>query len=175
LVDIQRIQGVYEKLDLTSQSPVTIMYIKRKIYSIESLKIGKPMIDFELPNEKGNSINTRQYRGSILLIDFWASWCAPCRKQIPKITEVYEKFKNRNFKILSVSIDNDKSKWLIALEKEKNQWDNVLENKEFSSEIANEYEIISIPNTFLIDENGIIIANNPTMQELEDYLSKNLK
>lgn len=175
LADIHGLQSIYKKLDLGSQSQVTIIYIKRKIYPIESLKIGKPMMDFELPNEKENSINTKRYRGSILLIDFWASWCAPCRKQIPKITEVYEKFKNRNFKILSVSIDNDKSKWLIALEKEKIQWDNVLEDKEFSSEIVKEYEIISIPSTFLIDENGIIIANNPTMQELENYLNKNLK
>ena len=175
LADIQRLQVIYEKLDLTSQNPITIMNIKIKIYPIESSKIGKPMMDFALPNENGNSISTKQYRGSILLIDFWASWCAPCRKQIPKITEVYEKFKNKNFKILSVSIDDGKKKWLLALEKEKIKWDNVLDVKEFSSEVIKEYDITSIPNTFLIDEKGIIVANNPTMQELENYLNKNLK
>jgi len=175
LVDIQKMQKMYKKLDLKSLGPRSLLVLKRNIFPVESSKVGKTMMDFELPNEKGIFINTRNYRGSILLIDFWASWCAPCRKQIPEIAKVYEKFKLTNFKILSVSIDKSKDKWLFALEKEKIQWDNVLENKEYLSEIEKEYEIVSIPNTFLIDENGIIIANNPTIQELENYLNKNLK
>lgn len=175
LVDIKKMRKMYEKLDLKSLNRNSLLVLKRNIFPVESSKVGKPMIDFELPNEKEQLINTKQYRGSILFIDFWASWCAPCRKQIPKITEVYEKFQNKNFKILSVSIDKEKKKWLLALEKEKIQWHNVLEDKEFTSEIIKEYEVTSIPSTFLIDEKGIIVANNPSMEELENYLNKNLK
>ena len=175
LVNIEKMQKMYNKLDFKSLSPNSLLVLKKNIFPVESSKVGKNMIDFELPNEKGELINTTQYRGSILLIDFWASWCAPCRKQIPEIAKVYEKFKLTNFKILSVSIDKSKDKWLFALEKEKIQWDNVLEEKEYLSKIVNEYEIVSIPNTFLIDEKGIIIAKNPTIQEIEDYLNKNLK
>jgi len=175
LADTKKLQRMYKKLDLKLQDAQSLLVLKRNIFPVESSKVGKKMMDFELPNEKGILINTTQYRGSILLIDFWASWCAPCRKQIPEIAKVYEKFKSKKFKILSISIDKFKDKWLKALEKEKMEWDNVLEEKEFLSDILKEYEIISIPQTFLIDENGKIINNNPTIQQLEDYLNKNLK
>lgn len=175
LADTKKLQYLYKKLDLKSQDTQSLLVLKRNIFPVESSKVGKKIIDFELPNEKGTLITTTHYRGSILLIDFWASWCAPCRKQIPEIAKVYEKFKSRNFKILSVSVDKSKDKWQMALEKEKMQWDNVVEEKEFLSAILKEYEITSIPQTYLIDENGTIISNNPTIQQLEDYLNKSLK
>ncbi|CAA9200802.1 Thiol-disulfide oxidoreductase ResA [Flavobacterium collinsii] len=133
------------------------------------------MMNFMLPNENGVIISTNQFRGSILLLDFWASWCEPCRKQIPEITKVFEKYKNKNFKILSISLDKDKNKWLSASAKEKIQWDNVLEVEEFSSCILKGYEVNTIPATFLIDLDGIIIAENPTIQELDNYLIENVK
>jgi len=142
LVDIQKIQKMYKKLDLKSLSTNSLLVLKRNIFPVESSKVGKTIMDFELPDEKGILMNTAQYRGSILLIDFWASWCAPCRKQIPEITKVYEKFKEKNFKILSVSIDKSKDKWLSALEKEKIQWDNVFKDKEYLIKIVKEYEIV---------------------------------
>ena len=108
------------------------------------------------------------------MIDFWASWCAPCRKQIPELTKLNTKFKDKNFKVLSISLDKSKEKWLQALKQEKMLWDNVLEDKEFLSEIVKKYEVNAISATFLIDENGIIIANNPTFQYLDDYLVKKL-
>ncbi|WP_173967313.1 TlpA family protein disulfide reductase, partial [Flavobacterium collinsii] len=142
---------------------------------IEASKVGKSMMNFMLPNENGVIISTNQFRGSILLLDFWASWCEPCRKQIPEITKVFEKYKNKNFKILSISLDKDKNKWLSASAKEKIQWDNVLEVEEFSSCILKGYEVNTIPATFLIDLDGIIIAENPTIQELDNYLIENVK
>lgn len=171
LVDLKRLEIIYNKLDIASQNPSTIISLKQKIYPAKSLKIGKQMLDFELPNDKGKLINTSEYRGSILFVDFWASWCAPCRKQIPEIKLIHEKFKHKKFKILSISIDKVKEKWIIALKKEKMEWDNVLDIRAFDSPIALEYEINSIPNTFLIDENGVIIANNPSIEEIIDYLN----
>ena len=175
VVDIKALQDIYKKVDVKSQDQNSIIKIEKVLYPQRSDKIGKPMMDFELPNEKLEIINTKQYRGSILLVDFWASWCGPCRREIPKIAKVYEKYKHRNFKILSVSIDDDKQKWLQALAKEKMQWDNVLEQNQLKSKIVKEYEVTSIPSTYLIDENGIVIANNPSIEEIENYLDKNLK
>lgn len=175
LADNQRLQDIYKKLDLKSQNSESLLILRKNIYPVESSKIGESIINFKLPNEKGVLIDTNQYKGSILLIDFWASWCAPCRKQIPQIAKVFEKYKDKNFKILSISIDKNKKKWLSALEEEKMQWDNVLENKEYLSKIVKEYGITTIPATFLIDMDGIIIANNPTIEELENYLNKNIK
>jgi len=173
LANKQRLQQLYQKLDLSSQDPQDILRLRKNIFG--SLKIGKPMTNFELPNEKEKLINTNQYRGSVLLIDFWASWCAPCREQIPKVKKLYEKYKNKNFKILTISLDKSKEKWVSALKKENMLWDNVLESRDFSSPIVKEYEIISIPSSFLIDANGIIVGNDMTITELDDYLSKNLK
>lgn len=174
LADNSSLKYLYSKLDLKSQDPGPILTLKKNIYPVESSKIGEAMLNFELPNEKGVLINTEQYRGSILLIDFWASWCAPCRKQIPELTKLNTKFKDKNFKVLSISLDTSKEKWLQALKQEKMLWDNVLEEKEFLSEIVKKYEVNAIPATFLIDEKGIIIANNPTIQYLDDYLFQKL-
>ena len=140
------------------------------IFPVESSQVGKSIIDFKLPNKNGELIDTNIYRGSILLIDFWASWCAPCRKQLPEILKLYEKYKHKNFKILSVSLDKSTEKWVSALEKEQMIWDNVIESKEFNSEIVKSYDVNAIPSTFLIDEKGKIIANNPSFQNLENYL-----
>lgn len=173
--DIKKLQYLYKKLDLKAQNFSTMLVLKKNIYPIESSKVGKQMMDFLLADKNEKFINTIQYRGSILYIDFWASWCAPCRKQIPEIAKIYEKFKNKNFKVLSISLDKNKDKWLLAIEKEKMQWDNVMEENEFNSEIVRKYEVNAIPNSFLIDEKGVILYNNPSMQVLENYLNTTLK
>lgn len=175
ILGINKLRYLYNKLDLKSQDASLMLLLKTNIYPIESSNVGKQMLDFSLPDKNEKFINTNQYRGSILFIDFWASWCVPCRKQIPEITKIYEKFKDKNFKILSISLDEKKAKWLLAIEKEKMQWDNVLEEKAFISQIVKKYEVNFIPNSFLIDTKGVILVNNPSMQELEDYLNKNLK
>jgi len=138
-------------------------------------EVGDIAPEIDLPDTKGNNIALSSFRGELVLVDFWASWCAPCREQIPKVKKLYEKYKNKNFKILTISLDKSKEKWVSALKKENMLWDNVLESRDFSSPIVKEYEIISIPSSFLIDANGIIVGNDMTITELDDYLSKNLK
>uniref|UniRef100_A0A3Q2YWX2 Thioredoxin domain-containing protein n=1 Tax=Hippocampus comes TaxID=109280 RepID=A0A3Q2YWX2_HIPCM len=76
---------------------------------------GNTIYDFELPTDKGNLVATKHLRGKLIFIDFWASWCAPCRKQNPHLIEVYEKYKNKGLKIIGVSIDTNKDRWLKAI------------------------------------------------------------
>jgi len=168
-----RLKQMYTKLDFKTQDPESSLLLKKHIFG--SSKIGKSMMNFELPNQKNVIVKTNQFRGSVLLIDFWASWCAPCRKQIPEIKKLYEKYKNKNLKILTISLDKSQEKWISALEKENMPWDNVIDNREFLSPITREYEIFSIPSSYLIDDKGIIIANDLTILELDEYLNKNLK
>ena len=170
IADIQKLLKMYNKLDFKSLDSNGLATLKRNIFPIESSKVGKMMMDFELFDKNDKAINTNQYRNSILYVDFWASWCAPCRKQIPEISKLHEKYKDKNFKILSVSLDKSKEKWLLALKKEKMQWDNVIDRNEFKGKVADAYGIHELPTSFLIDEKGIILLRNPTVAELEKYI-----
>jgi peroxiredoxin len=173
--NILKLRKMYEKLDVTHQDTSSINILKSNLYPEEISMVGNPISDFELPNENGKLLQTKNYRGKILFVDFWASWCEPCRKQMPEINKIYEQFKNQNFKILAVSLDaeKDKQKWLKAIIKEKSIWDNVIETGGFNGKVAKMYNIQSIPSNILVDEKGIIIEQNISPEHLKKYLVKN--
>lgn len=172
--NILKLRKMYEKLDVANQDTSSINILKRNLYQEEISMVGNPISDFELPNENGKLLQTKNYRGKILFIDFWASWCEPCRKQMPKIKNIYNQFKEQNFKILAVSLDadKDKHKWLKAIIKEKSTWDNVIETGEFDGKVAKMYNIQSIPSNILVDEKGIIIDQNISPEQLKKHLTK---
>ena len=165
---------MYKKLDVMHQDTSSINILKSNLYPEEISMVGNPIYDFELPNENGKLLQTKNYRGKILFIDFWASWCEPCRKQMPEIKNIYNQFKKQSFKILAVSLDaeKDKQKWLQAIIKEKSTWDNVIETGEFDGKVAKMYNIQSIPSNILVDEKGIIIDQNISPKQLKTYLTK---
>ncbi len=175
LLDTLMLQRIFIKLDSTAQDSDMMKRIRRIIYPSRSQKIGKAMMDFELLNEVGESINTEQYRGAVLLIDFWASWCKPCIAQFPEMKKIYQEYSDKNFKILSVSIDRNKALWESALQKEQLPWDNVWDSNFNSSKIQEVYDVHYIPSTYLVDEQGTIIAFNPSFEKLETYLKEKLK
>lgn len=117
--------------------------------------IGNNMIDFQLPDPKGKMIGSGQFKGKYLLIDFWASWCVPCRKSFPHMRELYKKYKNKNLEILSISIDKNKEAWLKAVDQENNPWPQVLDTRSVSQK---GFAVSAVPNTFLISPEGKIIA-----------------
>lgn len=171
--DILKLRKMFEKLNLKHQDSSSINILKSNLYPEEISIVGNPISDFELPNENGKLLQTKNYRGKILFIDFWASWCKPCRKQMREIKNIYEQFKNHNFKILAVSLDadKDKQKWLKAIIKEKSTWDNVIETGEFNGKVAKMYNIQSVPSNILVDEKGIIIDQNISPEQLKNYLT----
>ncbi|PKB17658.1 TlpA disulfide reductase family protein [Flavobacterium sp. 5] len=175
--DISKLQKMYKKLDLEFQDSSTINVLKSNLFPEEISLVGKPIIDFELPNENGKQLQTKKYRGKILFIDFWASWCAPCRKQMPEIKRIYSQFKKYDFKILAISLDSekDKQKWQNAIIKENSTWDNVIETGQFDGKVTQMYNIQSIPSNFLIDEKGTIIDQNISPEQLEEHLHKYFK
>jgi peroxiredoxin len=175
LLDTLILQRIFIKLDSTAQDSDMMNRIRRIIYPSRSQKIGKTMMDFELLNEVGESINTEQYRGVVLLIDFWASWCKPCIAQFPEMKKIYQEYSDKNFKILSVSIDRNKALWESALEKEQLPWDNVWDSNFNSSKIQEAYDVDYIPSTYLIDEQGTVVAFNPSFEKLEAFLSEKIK
>jgi peroxiredoxin len=144
---------------------------KAKLEAAQPLAPGKVAPDFELPNPDGKMVKLSDYRGKYVLIDFWASWCGPCRQENPHVVAVYEKYKDHGFDILSVSLDRDRDKWLAAIEKDKLTWSgHVSDLKFWNCEAAQLYKVSSIPFTVLIDKEGKIIATRLRSFQLEQTL-----
>ena len=114
-------------------------------------------------------------RGKVVLIDFWASWCGPCRKENPNVVNVYKKYKDQGFDILSVSLDSNKDRWMSAIEKDNMTWAHVSDLKGWKNEVAKTYGISSIPATILLDKEGKIIARNLRGPALEAKLKQVFK
>ena len=174
LTNLEDLKLIFHKIDTIAQNSNLINNLKEILYPKEKIQIGDFITDFELPNENNVLINTESYRGNILIIDFWASWCTPCRKKLPQLAKLYQKYKLQNVKILSVSLDVDKLKWIKAIKKENIEWDNVIENDEFEGEVVNLYGVKAIPSIFLIDGKGVLLAIDSSIEEMEKIIMKKL-
>ncbi|MBY0427067.1 MAG: AhpC/TSA family protein, partial [Cytophagales bacterium] len=126
--------------------------------------------EIALEDTAGKELKLSSLRGKIVLIDFWASWCGPCRMENPNVVQAYNKFKEKGFEILSVSLDNNKFKWLQAIKSDRMTWKHVSDLKGWQSSAANLYSVKSIPSTFLLDKEGKIIAKNLRGRALEETL-----
>jgi len=142
----------------------------------ESVAIGKPAPDFTSDAPDGSSVALSSHIGKgYLLLDFWASWCPPCRRENPLIVIEYNKYKDRGFDIFSVSLDRTKEAWLQGIEEDHLDWTHVSDLRYWHNEAAQLYGVRAIPSNFLIDKDGIIVAKNLSGEELAAFLAENLK
>ena len=149
--------------------------ISKTLASISFGKIGTVMPNFTQNDVNGKPVSLASFKGKYVLVDFWASWCGPCRAENPNVVKAYNDFKAKNFTILSVSLDNNKDKWLEAIKKDGLTWTHVSDLKYWKNEVAVQFGIESIPASFILDPTGKIIARDLRGADLSNFLSKTLK
>ena len=125
-------------------------------------------LDFSLPNLKGDSIRLSSMKGKVFLLDFWASWCVPCRFNNKNLVKLYSKYRDKGFEILGVSLDDNKKAWQKAVNKDKLTWPQINDSKGWDAMSAAKWQVDAIPASFLIDKDGNVVAINAEKQELEN-------
>ena len=145
--------------------------LKSQIKNAESFIVGAEAPDFTMKNLDGEEVSLSDFRGKVVLIDFWASWCGPCRKDNPHVVELYKKYKEDGFEILGVSLDKTKDRWEQAIAKDKLTWTHVSDLKGWQNAVAQMYSVKSIPHTVLLDEEGKIIARKLRGPQLDQKLA----
>ena len=147
-----------------------------KISLAKAPEVGQKAPDIELPGVDGKPVRLSSLKGNVVLLDFWASWCGPCRKENPYTVEIYNEYKDKGFTIYSVSLDQSKDKWKKAIAADELSWPNhVSDLRGWYSKAALLYNIEAIPATYLIDRDGTIIAKDIRSTELEQQLKKIFK
>ena len=186
--DVKSYQVAFENMELSLKNSAKGKIVEQKLDSlmlkyekIAHLEIGKKAPNFEAPNPNGDIISLDQIKGKVTVIDFWAAWCAPCRRENPNVVRIYNKYRDQGLQIIGVSLDGNerqkdaKKDWLEAIEKDNLTWHQVSHLQYFNDPVARLYNITSIPATYILDENGTIVAKNMRGKALELKIEELLK
>lgn len=163
---------LYALLDTTAMHDYDLRMIKTGLRTMAKYGRGERFLAFELPNQYEQLVKSKTFIGKIVLFDFWASWCGPCRAKHPDLIKLQNKYEGKNFTVISISIDKDKIAWLNAIVKDGLSWENLLDTE---SKTINELGIQAIPFSYLVDETGNILEVNRTIKEIDVILQQKLK
>lgn len=139
-------------------------------FLIAQPKYGNDAYEIALPSATGDTVKLSSLKGKVVLLDFWASWCLPCRANNKKLVKLYPKYRDKGFEILSVSFDDNDKDWKRAIVKDKVSWLQVIDHGGWNAPTAMKWKIVAIPTSYLVNKEGKLIAMDPEMKELEKML-----
>ncbi|MGD1842176.1 MAG: TlpA family protein disulfide reductase [Thermonemataceae bacterium] len=169
---IQFLDQVAERMKSVQPAPSYATYLLNRIEELKKTAVGTTAPEITLPTPQGDKVALSSLQGNYVLIDFWASWCKPCRIENPNVVKAYEKYHPKGFEIYGVALDKNKEAWLKAIEKDNLQWINVSDLQFWQSPAAKAYNVTAIPMNFLLDKEGKIIAKNLRGSRLEAKLAE---
>jgi thiol-disulfide isomerase/thioredoxin len=169
--DANQLEAALNRFDSPLQEMEEFKYMHDKMEHMKAVDIGQEYTDFGLETPEGELLKVSDlHNGNVLMIDFWASWCGPCRRANPEVVEIYHDYNGSGFEILGVSLDRDSSSWVQAIAEDQLAWKHISDLQYWNSAAAELYGVSAIPHTVLIDRNGIIIAKNLHGDELREAI-----
>jgi peroxiredoxin len=172
-INAEEVGPLFAALPVTTQQTASGKNLNERLEIARKTAIGNYAMEFTQNDTLGTPVSLSSFKGKYLLVDFWASWCGPCRRENPNVVKAFQEFKNKNFHILSVSLDQPgaKDKWIDAIHKDNLTWSHVSDLKYWENDVAKQYGIRAIPQNFLLDPTGKIVAKNLNGEELHKKLT----
>lgn len=170
--DLAEVEQMYTGLTPRVKNSYLGQKLKSTIDTMKKTAVGSLAPDFTLTNPEGKNIRLSDYRGKYVLLDFWASWCGPCLREVPNVKRVYDQYHPQGFEILSVSLDDKKDNWTDAIDKNELNWDHVSSLKGWQCPVAKLYSVSGVPAMFLLDKEGRIIESGLRGDRLADKIAE---
>jgi len=169
------VKSAFDKLERTAQHTQAGKRLAERIAVLKRSEIGESVYDFEQNDTLGNLVNFKDFRGKYVLIDFWASWCGPCRAENPNVLKAYHLYKDKNFTVLGISLDEKGTDWKKAIVKDQLPWTQLSDLKGWKNAVSSYYGIRGIPSSLLVDPEGKIIAKDLRGEALHTKLKELFK